>query len=87
LKKGKADAFPIPIFKSTMLGYVLGIATTMFVMYAFEAAQPALLYLVPACLITSFGQAYLSKSLTEMLEYKEGDDENEGEEEKQEENK
>ena len=38
IKNGKGDAFPTPIFQATMIGYVLGIATTMFVMYAFEAA-------------------------------------------------
>ena len=33
---------------STFAGYVLGLTTTIVVMNVFEAAQPALLYLVPA---------------------------------------
>ncbi|KAJ1445069.1 signal peptide peptidase-domain-containing protein [Pelagophyceae sp. CCMP2097] len=39
-----------PYFRAGMAGYVLGLATTLAVMYKFDAAQPALLYLVPAVL-------------------------------------
>ncbi|XP_025198779.1 minor histocompatibility antigen H13 [Melanaphis sacchari] len=39
-------------FNATFLAYILGLLTTVFVMHVFKAAQPALLYLVPACLIT-----------------------------------
>ena len=39
-----------PFFRSTLLAYSLGLALTLYVMFAFDAAQPALLYLVPACL-------------------------------------
>ena len=35
-------------FKSAFLGYTVGIALTIFVMNWFQAAQPALLYIVPA---------------------------------------
>ena len=35
-----------------MVGYALGLALTIFVMNYFNAAQPALLYLVPACLLS-----------------------------------
>lgn len=38
-------------FSVTMLGYVLGLLTTIVVMHTFQAAQPALLYLVPCCLL------------------------------------
>jgi minor histocompatibility antigen H13 len=54
IKKDKANKFPTPIFNATMFGYLLGIGVTMFIMYTFDSAQPALLYLVPAVLITSF---------------------------------
>lgn len=40
----------LPYFTTVMVSYVAGLATTVLVMYTFEAAQPALLYLVPACL-------------------------------------
>ena len=39
-----------PFFRSTLLAYACGLALTLYVMFAFDAAQPALLYLVPACL-------------------------------------
>ncbi|KAE8212727.1 hypothetical protein CF319_g918 [Tilletia indica] len=41
--------FPKPYFHATVLAYILGLATTMAVMHIFRAAQPALLYLSPAC--------------------------------------
>merc|ERR1711908_188967 len=47
-KRGSV-AFPKPFFNSCILCYVLGLITTVLVMYKFGAAQPALLYLVPAC--------------------------------------
>jgi len=39
-----------PFFRSTLLAYSCGLALTLYVMFRFDAAQPALLYLVPACL-------------------------------------
>ena len=39
-----------PYFYSALVAYWAGLSTTVAVMYFFEAAQPALLYLVPACL-------------------------------------
>jgi minor histocompatibility antigen H13 len=42
--------FPATYFNLQIVFYFLGLATTIYVMYAFNAAQPALLYLVPACL-------------------------------------
>ena len=35
-----------------MVAYFLGLALTVLIMHVFKAAQPALLYLVPACLGT-----------------------------------
>ena len=37
-------------FLSTFVAYILGLAGTIVVMHVFKHAQPALLYLVPACL-------------------------------------
>ncbi|RYY34382.1 hypothetical protein EON62_03355 [archaeon] len=42
-----------PLFMSTWVAYVAGLMATVLVMLAWEAAQPALLYLVPAVVITS----------------------------------
>lgn len=43
----------IPVyFYTTFTAYFLGLMATIFVMHWFKHAQPALLYLVPACLLT-----------------------------------
>lgn len=39
-------------FNVTCLAYFLGLMATIFMMHVFKHAQPALLYLVPACLGT-----------------------------------
>jgi len=67
--------FPKPYFHSCLFGYVLGMGTTMFVMIQFEAAQPALLYLVPACLGSSFLCAILKGEWKELLAYSEEEEE------------
>ena len=41
--------FSKPYFTATFVAYIAGLATTMAVMHFFKAAQPALLYLSPAC--------------------------------------
>jgi minor histocompatibility antigen H13 len=64
-------SFPKPYFHSCLAAYVLGLATTLYVMIVFKAAQPALLYLVPACLISSFSCAILRGDLTTLLQYTE----------------
>ncbi len=46
-------------------------------MIKFEAAQPALLYLVPACLGSSFLTAVIRGEVKEMLAYSEEVDEEE----------
>eukprot|EP00586_Coscinodiscus_wailesii_P007184 CAMPEP_0172480810 /NCGR_PEP_ID=MMETSP1066-20121228/6258_1 /TAXON_ID=671091 /ORGANISM="Coscinodiscus wailesii, Strain CCMP2513" /LENGTH=407 /DNA_ID=CAMNT_0013242503 /DNA_START=49 /DNA_END=1272 /DNA_ORIENTATION=- len=75
--------FPKPYFHSGLVAYVIGLATTLFVMIYFEAAQPALLYLVPACLGSSFICAIIKGETKELLDYSEedegGDEEEEGE--------
>lgn len=43
--------FPKPYFIACFTAYFGGLFTTMFVMHYFKAAQPALLYLSPACTI------------------------------------
>ncbi|KAK9125067.1 hypothetical protein Scep_013913 [Stephania cephalantha] len=44
VSRGKENCY----FRSAFLGYAVGIALTIFVMNWFQAAQPALLYIVPA---------------------------------------
>lgn len=75
--------FPKPYFHSALIGYVLGMGTTMFVMIKFHAAQPALLYLVPACLGSSFITALARGEVKELLAYSEEVEEEEEEEQEQ----
>ncbi|KAJ8601793.1 hypothetical protein CTAYLR_006816 [Chrysophaeum taylorii] len=63
--------FDAPYFRATMLAYVAGLATTLYVMYAFDAAQPALLYLVPSVLGAALLRAALSANLKHLVAYSE----------------
>lgn len=47
--------------RSTFAGYVVGLATTIVVMNVFKAAQPALLYIVPALFLFTFSAAGASR--------------------------
>ena len=47
-------------------GYVVGLGTTIIVMNIFEAAQPALLYIVPAVLAAVLGHAAINKQFLEV---------------------
>lgn len=79
--------FPKPYFHATLIGYVLGMAMTMFVMIQFNAAQPALLYLVPACLLSSAGVAFVKGEFKALFDYSEETEEEEEEETKEDEKK
>lgn len=74
-------AFEKPYFHSALAAYVLGLATTLFVMIQFNAAQPALLYLVPACLLSSWLCAIVKGELRELFAYSEEEEEEEEKEE------
>jgi minor histocompatibility antigen H13 len=69
--------FPKPYFHSALFAYVLGLGITLFVMIQFNAAQPALLYLVPACLGSSLLCAALRGELGALFGYSE-EEEDEG---------
>jgi hypothetical protein len=43
-------SFPAPYFNTGLVAYTLGLVATLVVMLVWDAAQPALLYLVPAVL-------------------------------------
>ena len=45
-----SDKFCKPYFTTCLVAYFLGLLTTVVVMHNFKAAQPALLYLSPACI-------------------------------------
>jgi minor histocompatibility antigen H13 len=65
------DSFPKPYFHSALVAYVAGLGLTLFIMMRFNAAQPALLYLVPACLGSSFLTAIVRGEVKELLDYSE----------------
>jgi len=64
-------------FRSVFIGYVIGLATTIAVMNIFQAAQPALLYIVPAVLITAFGHAKIAGEAEKLFHWKEAEEEEE----------
>ncbi|KAG0239114.1 signal peptide peptidase-domain-containing protein [Mortierella sp. GBAus27b] len=49
---GRSTRFSKPYFTSCFIAYALGLGTTIYVMHVFKAAQPALLYLSPACILS-----------------------------------
>lgn len=69
--------FPKPYFHSALVGYIFGLGVTLYVMIAFEAAQPALLYLVPACLGSSLACAFVRGEMKELFAYSEEEEEKE----------
>jgi len=56
-------------FKATFAAYFMGLLMTIFVMHVFKHAQPALLYLVPACLIAPSLLALCKGDLKRLIAY------------------
>ncbi|XP_064605458.1 minor histocompatibility antigen H13-like [Liolophura sinensis] len=56
-------------FYASFLAYFLGLVATIFVMHYFKHAQPALLYLVPACIGVPLFVALVRGELKEMFGY------------------
>jgi minor histocompatibility antigen H13 len=52
-----SSSFPKPYFITNLVAYIAGLVTTIVVMHTFKAAQPALLYLSPACGAFPFASA------------------------------
>lgn len=66
-----------------MVGYVLSLATTIAVMNFFNAAQPALLYIVPGLLAAAFGLAAARGEFKELFGWEEVPEEAQGEDGKE----
>jgi len=49
-KKTEKILLQKPFFKFTFISYIIGMIVTIVIMHFFKAAQPALLYLLPACI-------------------------------------
>ncbi|WFC98566.1 hypothetical protein MYAM1_001296 [Malassezia yamatoensis] len=58
--------FPKPYFTACLIAYVAGLLTTITVMHVFGAAQPALLYLSPACALSVLLVALQRAELSEL---------------------
>jgi len=69
--KAESLSFPKPYFLVNLFCYALGLVCTVGVMYFFNAAQPALLYLVPACLGGSVVVAFWRKEWQALWAYNE----------------
>lgn len=57
-------------FWSCFLAYILGLGMTIGVMSYFKHAQPALLYLVPACILIPLSVAITKRDLKSLLAYR-----------------
>lgn len=66
-----AAAFPKPYFIVSIVGYVIGMVTTLLVMSIWHHAQPALLYLVPGVLLSIWSTALVRGEVKEMWNYTE----------------
>ncbi|KAL3893935.1 MAG: hypothetical protein SGCHY_005558, partial [Lobulomycetales sp.] len=62
--------FPKPYFTSCFLAYCAGLFTTVYIMHNFKAAQPALLYLSPACTLTPLVVAFFRGEIKDMFSFK-----------------
>lgn len=60
-----------PYFISAVVAYFAGLVATYVALTVFEAAQPALLYLVPSCLLTAIIMAAVKGELRELTAYTE----------------
>ena len=62
-----------PFFDVVLVSYFIGLTVTVGVMYYFKAAQPALLYLVPACWSSRVLVAWYHGEVMQMFKYTEGE--------------
>lgn len=74
--------FPQPFFKASVLAYFAAIVVTIYIMMTFQAAQPALLYLSPACVLTPLIVAAAQGKLKALFAFTEEEEEEEKKEEK-----
>lgn len=68
------DVYPRTFFSAVLAAYILGLATTVLVMHHFQAAQPALLYLSPACVGAVALVAAVQGEFKEVWKWSDGED-------------
>ena len=69
MAEGKLKRGQSPYFSTALLFYLIGLITTMVVMHTFNAAQPALLYLSPAAILSVLLTALLRGEVGAMLNF------------------
>lgn len=69
--KKSFSGFAKPYFHAVMVAYVAGLASTIAALHIFKAAQPALLYLSPACIVSSLAVSWHNQDMAEMWSYQE----------------
>ncbi|KAJ5699108.1 hypothetical protein N7462_001113 [Penicillium macrosclerotiorum] len=74
-----ARSFPKIYFKASIVGYVVGMVTTLLAMQYSNHAQPALLYLVPGVLTSLWGTAFVRGETSLMWNFSDADEESEEE--------
>ncbi|CAO0802556.1 unnamed protein product [Mucor circinelloides] len=65
----RSTNFPKPYFTANLIAYIMGLGLTMVVMHFFKAAQPALLYLSPACILSVLITAVVRGELKDLFAY------------------
>merc|ERR1719486_1815019 len=60
-----------PYFHANLAAYTLGLLATVGVMHFWDTAQPALLYLVPACIGAALATAAVRGEVSVLLRYSE----------------
>ncbi|KAJ5860133.1 Peptidase A22B signal peptide peptidase [Penicillium soppii] len=76
-----ARKFPKIYFKASLVGYVVGMVTTLLAMQYSNHAQPALLYLVPGVLTSIWGTALARGEVATMWEFSDAEEVEEEEKE------
>jgi len=71
LKALHSQSFAKPFFLANVVAYATGLLVTVLIMFFFQAAQPALLYLVPACLGAALAVGMARSELGFLLGYDE----------------
>ncbi|CAI7650322.1 unnamed protein product [Penicillium glandicola] len=69
-----ARHFPKVYFKASLVGYVVGMVTTLLAMQYSNHAQPALLYLVPGVLISLWGTALIRGETDTMWDFSDAEE-------------
>lgn len=80
-------SFPKTYFHASLVGYVLGMITTLMSMHISNHPQPALLYLVPSVLTSMWGTAWVRGEAKQMWDFTEATEDDEQKKKEEQDNK